>query len=133
MPSGGAASDAPTERGAGRTLRRCLSAYPAFWLGRGTRMPSRLRFQLCGIISRDGILSASRRSAWSLRRGTPSGTAAALSPVELCDALGPGPGAEPTVLFLETLLFEAIVDMPTPEGARWIIVAPPAAGWLPGA
>jgi|SRR5215467_5295373 len=35
--------------------------------------------------------------------------------------------------FLETLLFEAIVDMPTPEGARWIIVAPPAAGWLPGA
>src|SRR5215471_3298894 len=35
--------------------------------------------------------------------------------------------------FLETLLFEAIVDMPIPEGGRWIIVAPPAAGWLPGA
>src|SRR5215469_6595991 len=32
--------------------------------------------------------------------------------------------------FLETLLFEAIVDVPTPEGGRWIIVAPPAAGWL---
>src|SRR6516162_8827165 len=33
--------------------------------------------------------------------------------------------------FLEKLAFEAIVDAPTPEGGRWIIVAPPAAGWLP--
>src|SRR6516164_2130041 len=33
--------------------------------------------------------------------------------------------------FLEKLAFEAIVDVPTPEGGRWIIVAPPAAGWLP--
>src|SRR5499427_7688914 len=35
--------------------------------------------------------------------------------------------------FVEKLAFEAIVDAPTPEGGRWIIVAPPAAGWLPGA
>ncbi len=34
--------------------------------------------------------------------------------------------------FMEKLLFEAIVDVPTPEGGRWIVVAPPAAGWLPG-
>jgi serine phosphatase RsbU (regulator of sigma subunit)/catechol 2,3-dioxygenase-like lactoylglutathione lyase family enzyme len=34
--------------------------------------------------------------------------------------------------FLEKLSFETIVDMPTPEGGRWIVVAPPAAGWLPG-
>src|ERR1700756_4700566 len=34
--------------------------------------------------------------------------------------------------FVEKLYFEAIVDMPTPEGGRWIVVAPPAAGWLPG-
>jgi len=34
--------------------------------------------------------------------------------------------------FVETLNFEAIVDVPTPEGGRWIVVAPPAAGWLPG-
>jgi serine phosphatase RsbU (regulator of sigma subunit) len=34
--------------------------------------------------------------------------------------------------FVEKLLFEAIVDLPTPEGGRWIVVAPPAAGWLPG-
>jgi serine phosphatase RsbU (regulator of sigma subunit)/catechol 2,3-dioxygenase-like lactoylglutathione lyase family enzyme len=34
--------------------------------------------------------------------------------------------------FLEILNFEAIVDVPTPEGGRWIVVAPPAAGWLPG-
>jgi len=34
--------------------------------------------------------------------------------------------------FVEKLAFEAIVDAPTPEGGRWIIVAPPAAGWLPG-
>src|SRR5215469_3038259 len=34
--------------------------------------------------------------------------------------------------FVEKLAFEKIVDMQTPEGARWIIVAPPAAGWLPG-
>ena len=32
--------------------------------------------------------------------------------------------------FVEKLAFEAIVDVPTPEGARWIVVAPPAAGWL---
>ena len=35
--------------------------------------------------------------------------------------------------FVEKLAFEAVVDAPTPEGGRWIIVAPPAAGWLPGA
>jgi len=34
--------------------------------------------------------------------------------------------------FVEKLTFEAIVDMPTPEGGRWIVVAPTAAGWLPG-
>ncbi len=33
--------------------------------------------------------------------------------------------------FVEKLAFEAIVDAPAPEGGRWIIVAPPAAGWLP--
>jgi len=35
--------------------------------------------------------------------------------------------------FMETLDFETIVDMQTPEGGRWIVVAPPAAGWLTGA
>ena len=34
--------------------------------------------------------------------------------------------------FAEKLDFEAIVDMPTPEGGRWIVVAPSAAGWLSG-
>jgi len=34
--------------------------------------------------------------------------------------------------FMETLDFEAIVDAQTPEGGRWIVVAPPAAGWLTG-
>jgi len=34
--------------------------------------------------------------------------------------------------FMEKLDFEAIVDMQTPEGVRWIVVAPSAAGWLPG-
>ena len=34
--------------------------------------------------------------------------------------------------FVEKLVFEAIVDMPTPDGHRWIIVAPTAAGWLTG-
>src|SRR5215469_15714160 len=34
--------------------------------------------------------------------------------------------------FVEKLVFEAIVDVQTPEGGRWIIVAPTAAGWLPG-
>jgi len=34
--------------------------------------------------------------------------------------------------FVEKLAFEVIVDMQTPEGGRWIVVAPPAAGWLPG-
>jgi serine phosphatase RsbU (regulator of sigma subunit) len=34
--------------------------------------------------------------------------------------------------FVEKLAFEAIVDAETPEGGRWIVVAPPAAGWLPG-
>src|SRR6516225_7138962 len=32
--------------------------------------------------------------------------------------------------FVEKLCFETTVDTPTPEGGRWIIVAPPAAGWL---
>ena len=32
--------------------------------------------------------------------------------------------------FIEKLFFETIVDVPTPEGGRWIIVAPTAAGWL---
>ena len=34
--------------------------------------------------------------------------------------------------FVETLNFEAVVDMKTPEGQRWVVVAPPAVGWLPG-
>jgi serine phosphatase RsbU (regulator of sigma subunit)/catechol 2,3-dioxygenase-like lactoylglutathione lyase family enzyme len=34
--------------------------------------------------------------------------------------------------FVEKLNFEAIVDVPTPEGGRWIVVAPSPAGWLPG-
>jgi catechol 2,3-dioxygenase-like lactoylglutathione lyase family enzyme len=34
--------------------------------------------------------------------------------------------------FVEKLNFEAIVDAQAPEGDRWIVVAPPAAGWLPG-
>src|SRR5215472_16355144 len=34
--------------------------------------------------------------------------------------------------FAETLNFEVIVELQTPEGERWIVVAPPAAGWLPG-
>ncbi|HWZ97134.1 MAG TPA: SpoIIE family protein phosphatase [Candidatus Dormibacteraeota bacterium] len=34
--------------------------------------------------------------------------------------------------FVEKLSFEAIVDLLTPDGGRWIVVAPPAAGWLPG-
>jgi serine phosphatase RsbU (regulator of sigma subunit) len=34
--------------------------------------------------------------------------------------------------FVEKLNFEAIVDVQTPDGSRWIVVAPPAAGWLPG-
>ena len=34
--------------------------------------------------------------------------------------------------FVEKLAFEAIVDVPTPEGGRWIVVAPPAVGWLSG-
>jgi serine phosphatase RsbU (regulator of sigma subunit)/catechol 2,3-dioxygenase-like lactoylglutathione lyase family enzyme len=34
--------------------------------------------------------------------------------------------------FVDKLNFEAIVDVQTPEGGRWIVVAPPAAGWLPG-
>jgi len=33
--------------------------------------------------------------------------------------------------FVEKLAFETIVDMQTPEGFRWVVVAPPA-GWLPG-
>lgn len=32
--------------------------------------------------------------------------------------------------FVEKLNFEAIVDAPTPEGDRWIVVAPTAAAWL---
>src|SRR5260370_24618848 len=34
--------------------------------------------------------------------------------------------------FVEKLAFEAIVDVQTPKGGRWIVVAPPAAGWLRG-
>jgi len=34
--------------------------------------------------------------------------------------------------FVETLNFEAIVDFTTPDGGRWIVVAPLAVGWLPG-
>jgi serine phosphatase RsbU (regulator of sigma subunit) len=33
---------------------------------------------------------------------------------------------------VEQLDFEAIVDVLTPEGGRWIVVAPSAAGWLTG-
>ena len=32
--------------------------------------------------------------------------------------------------FVERLNFEAIVDVETPGGVRWVVVAPPAAGWL---
>src|SRR5215470_11968855 len=35
--------------------------------------------------------------------------------------------------FVEKLEFEAIVDVTTADGGRWIVVAPPAAGWLTGA
>ncbi len=35
--------------------------------------------------------------------------------------------------FVERLVFEVIVDVQTPENGRWIVVAPPAAGWLTGA
>jgi serine phosphatase RsbU (regulator of sigma subunit)/catechol 2,3-dioxygenase-like lactoylglutathione lyase family enzyme len=34
--------------------------------------------------------------------------------------------------FVEKLCFETVVDLPAPEGQRWILVAPTAAGWLPG-
>jgi serine phosphatase RsbU (regulator of sigma subunit)/catechol 2,3-dioxygenase-like lactoylglutathione lyase family enzyme len=34
--------------------------------------------------------------------------------------------------FVEKLCFETVVDLPAPEGHRWILVAPTAAGWLPG-
>lgn len=34
--------------------------------------------------------------------------------------------------FVENLSFETIVDVPTPEGSRWIVVAPTAPGWLVG-
>jgi serine phosphatase RsbU (regulator of sigma subunit)/catechol 2,3-dioxygenase-like lactoylglutathione lyase family enzyme len=34
--------------------------------------------------------------------------------------------------FVEKLSFEPIVDVQIPGGGRWIVVAPPAAGWLPG-
>ena len=34
--------------------------------------------------------------------------------------------------FVEKLNFEAIVDVQTLQGDRWIVVAPSAAGWLPG-
>jgi serine phosphatase RsbU (regulator of sigma subunit)/catechol 2,3-dioxygenase-like lactoylglutathione lyase family enzyme len=34
--------------------------------------------------------------------------------------------------FAEKLFFQTIVDVQTPEGGRWIVVAPPAAGWLSG-
>jgi serine phosphatase RsbU (regulator of sigma subunit)/catechol 2,3-dioxygenase-like lactoylglutathione lyase family enzyme len=34
--------------------------------------------------------------------------------------------------FVEKLGFETVVDAPTPEGGRWIVVAPTAAGWLSG-
>ena len=34
--------------------------------------------------------------------------------------------------FVEKLNFEAIVDVQTPEEGRWMVVAPPAPGWLPG-
>lgn len=32
--------------------------------------------------------------------------------------------------FVEKLNFEAIVDFPTAEGGRWVVVAPTATGWL---
>src|SRR6266436_3949081 len=63
-----------------------------------THGPSRLLFGLYGIISGDGTLNRSWRSAWSPRSGTPSGTLAAFSTLKLCDALGPGSGAESAVL-----------------------------------
>jgi serine phosphatase RsbU (regulator of sigma subunit)/catechol 2,3-dioxygenase-like lactoylglutathione lyase family enzyme len=34
--------------------------------------------------------------------------------------------------FVDQLNFEAIVDVPTPEGGRWVVVAPTALGWLAG-
>ncbi len=34
--------------------------------------------------------------------------------------------------FVEKLDFEVIVDVRTPEGGQWIVVAPSAAGWLTG-
>lgn len=34
--------------------------------------------------------------------------------------------------FVDKLCFEAVVDMSAPDGLRWIVVAPTAAGWLPG-
>jgi serine phosphatase RsbU (regulator of sigma subunit)/catechol 2,3-dioxygenase-like lactoylglutathione lyase family enzyme len=34
--------------------------------------------------------------------------------------------------FVEKLGFEVIVDVQTPEGSRWVVVAPTAIGWLPG-
>src|SRR5207244_3042497 len=34
--------------------------------------------------------------------------------------------------FVEKLNFETIVNVQPPEGGQWIVVAPPAAGWLPG-
>lgn len=34
--------------------------------------------------------------------------------------------------FVETLNFETIADVQTPDEGRWIIVAPPAPGWLSG-
>ena len=34
--------------------------------------------------------------------------------------------------FVEKLNFEAIIDVQIPEGGRWIVVAPTAAGWLSG-
>ena len=34
--------------------------------------------------------------------------------------------------FVDKLCFEVSVNVPTPEGGRWIIVAPTAAGWLTG-
>src|SRR6516165_9094826 len=34
--------------------------------------------------------------------------------------------------FVGKLYFETIVDVQTPEAGRWIVVAPPAVGWLTG-
>jgi serine phosphatase RsbU (regulator of sigma subunit) len=34
--------------------------------------------------------------------------------------------------FVEKLAFETVVDTKTAEGFRWVVVAPPAAGWLSG-